>query len=100
MKKLTHPFHLVNASPWPVLMGVAAANLAIALVSYMHRFESSAVLLVFGVANVSLVLYFWWRDVVREATFEGEHTFPVQQNLKLGVVLFIVSEVMFFFGFF
>ena len=100
MKKINHPFHLVNSSPWPFLMGIAAINTAIAFVSYMHRFESSSILLIFGFINVVLVLSFWWRDVIREATFEGQHTFPVQQNLKMGVVLFIVSEIMFFFGFF
>ncbi|HEY4874958.1 MAG TPA: cytochrome c oxidase subunit 3, partial [Puia sp.] len=42
----------------------------------------------------------WWRDVIREATFEGMHTRIVQRGLRLGFVLFIVSEVMFFFAFF
>merc|ERR1712183_592995 len=44
--------------------------------------------------------YMWWRDVVREATFEEQRTFSVQRGLRLGMVLFIVSEVMFFFAFF
>ena len=40
----------------------------------------------------------WWRDVIREATFEGHHTTYVQKGIKLGMILFIVSEVMFFFA--
>lgn len=35
-----------------------------------------------------------------EATFEGQHTRMVQKGLKLGMILFIASEVMFFFAFF
>ncbi|HXT82982.1 MAG TPA: cytochrome c oxidase subunit 3 [Verrucomicrobiae bacterium] len=35
-----------------------------------------------------------------EATFEGHHTFAVQKGLRLGFVLFIVSEIIFFFSFF
>jgi cytochrome c oxidase subunit 3 len=46
------------------------------------------------------VMYTWWRDVIREATFEDQHTVAVQKGLRLGMILFIVSEVMFFFAFF
>ncbi len=35
-----------------------------------------------------------------EATFEGQHTSKVQAGVKLGMALFIASEVMFFFAFF
>jgi cytochrome c oxidase subunit 3 len=35
-----------------------------------------------------------------EATYEGQHTFKVQQNVLLGMALFIASEIMFFFAFF
>jgi cytochrome c oxidase subunit 3 len=42
----------------------------------------------------------WWRDVIIEGTFEGHHTQAVQKGLRLGVILFIASEVMFFFSFF
>ena len=42
----------------------------------------------------------WWRDVIREATFEGHHTPVVQIGLRYGMALFIASEVMFFAAFF
>ena len=100
MQKISHPFHLVNPSPWPFLTGISAVNTVIALVSYMHRVAGSFFFLLVAISTIGFVLFFWWRDVIREATFDGQHTFTVQQNLKFGVVLFIVSEVMFFFGFF
>jgi cytochrome c oxidase subunit 3 len=46
------------------------------------------------------VIACWWRDIVRESTFEGNHTTLVQTSLKYGMVLFIISEVMFFFSIF
>jgi len=46
------------------------------------------------------MMFCWWRDVVREGTFEGQHTQSVQVGLKWGMLLFIVSEIMFFFAFF
>ena len=44
--------------------------------------------------------YVWWRDVIREATFEGHHSPVVQIGLRYGMTLFIASEVMFFAAFF
>jgi cytochrome c oxidase subunit 3 len=38
--------------------------------------------------------------VIREATHLGYHTTPVLRGLRMGVILFIVSEIMFFFAFF
>jgi len=46
------------------------------------------------------VLINWWRDIIRESTYQGNHSLIVQKGLKIGFVLFILSEVMFFFGFF
>jgi len=37
---------------------------------------------------------------VTESTFEGHHTMKVQGGIRLGMALFIVSEIMFFFSFF
>jgi heme/copper-type cytochrome/quinol oxidase subunit 3 len=39
-------------------------------------------------------------DIINEATYRGLHTIKVQRNIALGFKLFIVTEVMFFFGFF
>ena len=63
------------------------------LVLYIHKFIRGFLLEFF-------VMYTWWRDVIREATFEDQHTIAVQKGLRLGMILFIVSEVMFFFAFF
>lgn len=54
----------------------------------------------FGLVLVVLLMIIWWRDVIREATFEGHHTLVVQKGLRYGMLLFIVSEIMFFFAFF
>ena len=42
----------------------------------------------------------WWRDVIREGTYQGFHTGQVSVGLRWGIILFIVSEVFFFFAFF
>ena len=69
-------------------------------VLYMNKFLGGGQLALVGFSVLLYVMYTWWRDIVREATFEEQHTVPVQRGLRLGMVLFIVSEIMFFFAFF
>lgn len=96
----THRFHLVDPSPWPISAAFSACIMASGGVTYFHKFIGGWSLLTKGLILVCLVMGFWWRDVIREATFERHHNYIVQKGLRLGVVLFIVSEVMFFFAFF
>jgi cytochrome c oxidase subunit 3 len=99
-KSKRHFFHILDVSPWPLLGSFAAFSLAIGGVMFFHNYAGGGLLLLLGFFNVLLVMFGWWRDVVRESTFNGFHTFQVKRGLRLGVVLFILSEVMFFFAFF
>ena len=94
----THPWHLVEPSPWPILAAVSAAVMAVGLIVFMH--EDSPWLLILGLVLVMGVFTGWLRDVVAEAQGGIFHSELVQKGLRLGFVLFIVSEVMFFFAFF
>jgi cytochrome c oxidase subunit 3 len=98
--KKFHSFHLVSPSPWPIITAGAAFFLAISLVLFMHGFLGGIYFLFFSVFFLSFCLFNWWRDVIWEATFEGYHTNSVQRGLRLGFMLFILSEVIFFFAFF
>ena len=42
----------------------------------------------------------WFRDIISEGTFIGNHTLAVQKGLQTGVTLFVVSEGMFFLSIF
>ena len=98
--KTTHSYHLVDPSPWPILASLGAFMLTVGGVLYMHKFIGGFSLMSTGFTIILYTMYTWWRDIVREATFEDTHTITVQKGLRLGMVLFIVSEIMFFFAFF
>lgn len=95
-----HPYHLVTASPWPFFISLSLLALTVGAVMTFHRFTAGTLVLGMGLFSVLLVMICWFRDIVREGTFEGHHTLLVQRGLKLGMILFIVSEVCFFFSFF
>ncbi len=92
------PFHLVSSRPWPITAATGALALTVGLVSWFHLHTSYCLL--FGLLIIVVSAAQWWRDVIREATFIGYHNSYVQKVIRLGIVLFIVSEVCFFFGFF
>ena len=92
-----HPYHLVDPSPWPIVGAIAAGCWPAGGVLFMHGYGWW--LLIVAVLGVLGVMAVWWRDVIREAIV-GYHTQVVQLGLRYGMLLFIASEVMFFFAFF
>jgi cytochrome c oxidase subunit 3 len=95
-----HPFHLVDPSPWPLFASIAVFVLTTGGVLYMHNYNGGHLVLIIGFCMVLYSMFLWWRDVIREATFEGHHTKAVLYGLRYGVLLFIISEIMFFAAFF
>lgn len=95
-----HPFHIVDPSPWPFMLAVSLFNLTMGTVMYFHRYNYGRFFMLFGLIFTLTIMGLWWRDVVREATFLGAHTKKVVQGIRMGIVLFIISEIMFFFSIF
>lgn len=95
-----HPFHLVSPSPWPILTCVSLLDLTTLGVLTMHSFQYGGLLLLFAFILLVSSMSFWFRDVISEGTFLGNHTLAVQRGLNMGVALFIVSEVLFFLAIF
>ena len=98
IKKKTHPFHLVDPSPWPFVGSIGGLISAIGLVLLMHH--HGIYVLLMGLVLVVITMIGWWRDVIRESEDKKNYTPPVQLGLQMGMALFITSEVMFFVAFF
>ena len=92
------PFHLVEFSPWPLTSALGAFILAVGLVRWFHGYGTLC--LKIAIVLLLLNIFQWWRDITREATFLGHHTSYVARGLRWGIILFILSEVCFFFAFF
>nr|QZZ18273.1 cytochrome c oxidase subunit III [Elbelus tripunctatus] len=93
-----HPFHLVDSSPWPITGSIGLMTTMLGTIMMFHKFE--IFLFWLGLSIILLTVIQWWRDVIRESTFQGLHTQKVALGLKLGMILFILSEILFFFSFF
>ena len=84
-----HQYHLVEPSPWPAVGSAAGFTLVLGLTMFMHEYAYSVYILGAGVLMVLATMFFWWRDVVREAEYQGHHTPIVQIGMRYGMMLFI-----------
>ncbi len=98
-----HDYHLVNPSPWPLIGSIAAVVLAVGGVIWMKGLfgleKGTSWVFFAGLAGVLYTMLGWWMDVIKESR-AGDHTPVVSIGLRYGMVLFIVSEVMFFVAWF
>nr|YP_003875569.1 cytochrome c oxidase subunit III [Physemacris variolosa]ADD97027.1 cytochrome c oxidase subunit III [Physemacris variolosa] len=98
LTKSNHPFHMVDMSPWPIISATGMMILTFGLTKWFNKTDTT--LLMLGTSIMILTMIQWWRDVIRESTFQGLHTSLVSKGLRWGMILFIVSEIMFFASFF
>nr|QFK69040.1 cytochrome c oxidase subunit III [Phymatostetha semele] len=97
MKK-NHPYHLVDTSPWPITGSIGTMTMTSGMIMWFHNYNSN--LLMLGTLINLLTMLQWWRDITREATFQGLHTTNVVKGMKWGMLMFITSEIFFFISFF
>lgn len=98
MKIFIRPFIAVQTSFWPFLVSITLFSLMGNMVLYINL--KIRVLYVFlSFLFIFLVSFMWWKDLSRERII-GYHTHKLEVSLRVGIVLFILSEVFFFLSFF
>jgi len=94
------PFHLVDMSPWPLLTSCSVFLMAVSAVMCFHGYANGGMLLLLGFILTASVMVLWFKDVITEGTYLGDHTTQVRRGLTIGFVLFVVSEVFAFLSIF
>lgn len=99
-KHQIHPFHMVAPSPWPLAVSFSLGSAMLTLALTMHGYVGN--LYWFGLSVVCLLwsMTLWFRDIIAEATYLGDHTQAVRNGLNLGFLLFVLSEILIFAGIF
>ncbi|MEM7237727.1 MAG: cytochrome c oxidase subunit 3, partial [Pseudomonadota bacterium] len=88
-----HDYHIIDPSPWPIMGAIGGFTMLTGMVIFMKG--GTPAIAVLGFLVVLYTMYVWWRDVIRESQ-AGDHTPVVSIGLRMGMILFIMSEVMFF----
>lgn len=92
------PFLPVQASFWPLLISLILFSV-ISNVLLWVNIKTSLNYVLFPLALLFLIMLLWWKDFTRESML-GYHTHKLEVSLRVGIMLFILSEVFFFLSFF
>ena len=92
-----HDYHILHPSVYPLLGSVFGFTMLFGAVLWMH--EITPYMFWIGFVGVLYTMFGWWSEVVKESHI-GDHTPVVRIGLRYGFILFIMSEVMFFFAWF
>jgi len=95
-----HPYHIVDQSPWPLMLSLVLLSLTISAVLSFQGYPLGDFFLACSFLLLNWGMGLWFKDIISEATYLGAHTDKVQKGISLGVVLFIISEVFFFLSIF
>jgi len=93
-----HDYHIINPSLWPFMGAVSGFTMLAGSVLWFHDVTPWVALA--GLLGVLYTMFVWWSDVVREGEGGVDHTPVVRIGLRMGFILFIMSEVMFFSAWF
>ncbi|AXC49086.1 cytochrome c oxidase subunit 3 [Paracoccus suum] len=93
-----HDYHILHPSIYPFIGAVGAFTMLSGAAHWMKGEWGPAVFLL-GLVVVLGTMAGWWIDVAREGEV-GDHTPVVRIGLRYGMILFIVSEIMFFAAWF
>lgn len=89
--------HLVKVRYWPLVGSITGLGLTRRAVYWWHGGPS--IWFTFKFLFLLLVMISWWSDIFLENKL-GYHTGSVLNLLRFGMIMFILSEIMFFFSFF
>nr|WRY72440.1 cytochrome c oxidase subunit III [Typhlocyba bilaminata] len=93
-----HPFHLVDKSPWPLTGSIGLMTTLTGTTIWFNMSNMNTMMV--GTLIIVLTMIQWWRDVIRESSMQGLHTNKVILSMKMGMIMFIMSEILFFMSFF
>jgi cytochrome c oxidase subunit 3 len=96
---VSHPYHIVLVSPWPILMSFSLLFFGLVICSWLTHRLTNNYYAILVILLMVLITYQWLRDIIREGQ-GGYHTKVVQRGIYISFLVFLVTEVMLFFSLF
>lgn len=105
-RRLNNPFHLVENSPWPISISIILLTIVLSFVNKLYFIKYSEIIGKWTINDIIMIisfsmllfnLFFWFKEIIEEGYYRGEHSEKVQQGLKIGFSLFVLSEALVFF---
>lgn len=91
-----HPYFLVTPSIIPLLTSISALFFVTEVINYFYFFSDTDIMVLSFLA-LNLILAEWFYNVALESDFQTKST---KLNNQVSFLIFILTEVMFFFSLF
>jgi cytochrome c oxidase subunit 3 len=100
-------YYVPHSSIWPIVGSVALFLTAFGVATFIHQSTDKVAaegssgfwLFLMGLALITIMLFGWFGTVIKES-LHGMHSRLMDRSYRMGMLWFIVSEVMFFAAFF
>nr|YP_010350287.1 cytochrome c oxidase subunit III [Pyemotes zhonghuajia]UOK09671.1 cytochrome c oxidase subunit 3 [Pyemotes zhonghuajia] len=99
MTKISQSLYILSISPWPIILSMSILSSAITFISMIHS-KLNIYMFILIILMILMPSLLWWRDEIRESTYQGNHSNNMMNLLKKSMIMFITSEIMFFLSFF
>ncbi len=91
-------YYIPHGTPWPIIGSVALFTTMFGVVAWLNEWFSP-VMFFAGLALLVVMFVGWFRTVINESE-AGTYNLAVDRSFRMGMVWFIISEVLFFSAFF
>nr|UXG18693.1 cytochrome c oxidase subunit 3 [Xenos yangi] len=88
------PFYLLNPNPWPIILSLNLFNLINSMIFWMS--SNNMILLMINLFLLLMSSLKWWVDIKKESMYIGIHSYIIYMNLKMGFIIFIMTEILVF----
>ena len=92
MYKVSHPFHIVNNSPWPFFISIFLIDFVISLILIIYNKTYHNLLFQWSVISIIISVFYWVKEIFYEGVYKGEHTKKVINNLYMGLFYFYYQK--------
>jgi cytochrome c oxidase subunit 3 len=92
-------YYIPHGSPWPIYGSIGLFTLMAGAVCFMNEWVTTGWAFAPGVALILSMFFFWFRTVINENQ-AGIYNMDVDRSFRMGMIWFIMSEVLFFAVFF
>nr|AZL93184.1 cytochrome c oxidase subunit 3 [Diapriidae sp. ZJUH_2016010] len=93
-----HPYHIVSNSPWPIIFSINLMNFIISNLLMMNMKNNKFLLIMMML--LIIIMMNWWKNLMLESLMQGFRTIKCKIMMKFSMILFILSEIMFFMSMF
>jgi cytochrome c oxidase subunit 3 len=100
MEHATGGYYVPHGTKWPIVGSIGLTTLVVAAGNYMNgNGDFYSTIMLGGVAITIFMMYGWFGTVIRESE-AGMNSDQMDVSYRMGMIWFIISEVMFFAAFF